>query len=85
MFAKFVIKAERSWTFREQGQHQRQARVDSLTETSHHGCCRQNTCVQLCCKPFSKTYHCLNAYFPPLQADIGFHTFQIYENQFTEF
>lgn len=32
-FAKFVIiQAERSWTFREQGQHQRQARVDSLTQ-----------------------------------------------------
>lgn len=25
-------QAERSWTFREQGQHQRQARVDSLTQ-----------------------------------------------------
>lgn len=26
-------QAERSWTFREQGQHQRQARVDSLTQS----------------------------------------------------
>ncbi len=33
VFVKFVIiQAERSWTFREQGQHQRQARVDSLTQ-----------------------------------------------------